>query len=109
MDTTVLDPDFDFNKATAAERSRYLTIFRAADDLAVALAAILAHEVGHSLGLVTPGPPPVGLWGDATLHVDKARPEDIMNSVVGYDALVEEIYRFRPLNMAYLRERILLK
>ncbi len=109
LDAKVLDPEFDFEKASAAERSRYLTIFRAADDLAVALATILAHEVGHSLGLVTPGPPPTGLWGDETLHVDKARPEDIMNAVVGYDALVEEIYRFRPLNMAYLRERILIK
>ncbi len=109
LDAKVLDPEFDFDKATAAERSRYLTIFRAADDLAVALATILAHEVGHSLGLVAPGPPPGGLWGDQTLHVDKARPEDIMNAVVGYDALVEEIYRFRPLNMAYLRERILIK
>ncbi len=109
LDPVVLDENFDFDNATAAQRSRYLAIFQAADDLAVALATILAHEVGHSLGLVTPGPPPAGLWGDASLHVDKARPEDIMNAVVGYDALVEEIYRFRPLNMAYLRERILLK
>ena len=109
LDATVMDPGFDFDRAPTGERSRYLTIFNAADDLALAVATLLAHEVGHSLGLVAPGVNPTGLHGDSTMHCHPALFGQIMNAVVGYDGLVEEIYAFRPINRAYLQERILLK
>ena len=69
----------------------------------------VAHEVGHAVGLVTPGAPPQGHHGSASLHNTYPDLGDVMASAVGYDSLVHLKYRFRDLNIAYLRQRILQK
>lgn len=109
LDTIVTAREFDFSSATAPEQRRYDDIFLAADDWASAMGVVLAHEVGHTIGLVASGPPPGGLHGDASLHNRYPNLGDVMSSAVGYDSMVSLKYRFRDLNVAYLRQRVLLK
>jgi hypothetical protein len=108
-DAAVLDPSFNYMTGTPTQRARYDVIFRAADDWAAAIGVILAHEIGHSVGLVAEGPSPLGLHGDASLHNHLASATDVMASAVGYDALVLLDYSFRDLDMAYLRQRLILR
>ena len=109
LDRRVIAKTFNYVSSNRDERERYLQIFNAADDWATAIGIILAHEIGHSVGLVASGPNPAGLHGDITLHNSYPMLGDVMASAVGYDALVSLKYRFRDLNVAYLRQRILLK
>lgn len=109
LDATVLAPGFDFDNAGAEQRARYLAVFGAADDWAVANGVILAHEIGHSLGLTAPGPNPLGLHGDDSLHNEASELSDVMAPSVSYEALVSLPYAFRDLNLAYLRQRLLLR
>jgi hypothetical protein len=109
LDAVVLAPGFDVGSATSAQRARYDTVFGAADDWATAVGIILAHEIGHSVGLVADGRLPRGLHGDRSLHNEYSTVLDVMASAVGYDAMVSLEYRYRDLNLAYLRQRLLLK
>ncbi len=109
LDGIVLAPSFEETTATNPERVRYRAIFDAADDWATAVGIILAHEVGHSVGLVAEGPSPLGLHGDASLHNAFGSAAEVMTSAVGYDSLVTFGYAFHDLNLAYLRQRLLLK
>ena len=109
LDPTVLDPSFDYATATVSEQVRYTEVFSAADDWATAIGTILAHEIGHSVGLVADGPNPRGLHGDGSLHNELAGSTDVMASALGYDSLLFLNYGFRDLNIAYLRHRILLR
>ncbi len=109
LDSTVLADTFSYGSATTAQRARYDEIMDAADDIAVSLGTILAHEVGHSLGLVASGAPSKGLHGDASLHNSASSFTDVMSAVISYESLITASFKFRPINMAYLRERILLK
>jgi hypothetical protein len=70
---------------------------------------ILAHEVGHSVGLVAPGASPGGLYGDSSLHNTFAGATDVMAPSVGYEAMITLDYRFRDLDIAYLRHKVLLR
>lgn len=108
-DRMVLAPGFDYATASPAQRARYLAVMSAADDWAVATAIVLAHEIGHTVGLVAEGPNPRGLHGDRSLHNEFAGATDVMAAAVGYDALVTLAYAFRDLDLAYLRQRVLLK
>ncbi|MCA8942119.1 MAG: Ig-like domain-containing protein [Planctomycetes bacterium] len=108
-DATVISASFDYATASTLERARYNQIFIAADQWATAIGTILAHEAGHSLGLVAPGRESYELHGDASLHNEYANLSDIMAAAVGYDGLVTLDYAFRDLNLAYLRHRLLLK
>jgi hypothetical protein len=82
------------------------------------IASILAHEVGHSLGLVPPGPAPQGLFAEVAVdfvaavttaaHIDTPG-LNIMQT--GSAASVGEILggeepRFEPLSRAYLRRML---
>jgi hypothetical protein len=109
LDARVLSPGFDWANATSAERARFTVVFDAADDWASAVGVILAHEVGHAVGLVTEGRGSAALHGDATLHNEFPGITDVMSPAVGYESLVNLDYAFRDLNLAYLRQRILLK
>lgn len=109
LDARVLAIDFDPVTASAAERARWDTIWRAADDWAVAVGTILAHEVGHAVGLVAPGTASTGLFGDATLHDDYSEPGLVMAPAIGFDAVVAIPFAFRDLDAAYLRQRVLLR
>jgi len=109
LDAVVLRPSFDFDRATPAEQARYDIVFSAADEWATAIGTILAHEIGHSVGLVASGDNPRGLHGDSTLHNEFSGSMDVMAPALGYDSLVFLDYRFRDLNTAYLRQRLLMK
>lgn len=108
-DARVLAPGFVVDKEPPAVMRRYFDVFLAADDWATAVGIILAHEVGHTIGLVATGTPPEGLHGDGSLHNTKSHIGNVMGAAVGYDALVLIKHRFRDINLAYLRQRILLK
>ena len=104
-----------------AQEDRYNDLYTAADALGRAVAAILAHEVGHSIGLVANGPPPTGLFGGETnaafaeywtdpYHLDTVG-NNIMVAAMSYTVMQYRGSRaltFNELNMAYLLERILL-
>ncbi len=109
LDAIVLAPGFDETTATGAELARWLTIVSAADDWATVTGIVLAHEVGHSVGLVAPGPAPSGLFGDSSLHDTYAGAAEVMAPAVGYEAMTTLDYAFRDIDLAYLRQRILLR
>ncbi|MCR9243834.1 MAG: Ig-like domain-containing protein [bacterium] len=109
LDATVLAENFDFANANSSERARYLSIMQAADDWSTVMGIILAHEVGHSVGLVAPGPAPGGLFGDSSLHNTYAGAAEVMAPSVGYEAMLTLDYHFRDIDLAYLRQRILLR
>ena len=109
FDRTVLAEDFDYDSATPNEKARFDEIFEAADAFAVATGSILAHEIGHTVGLVARGSAPAGLHGDGTLHNEFAQIGDLMNSIISYQSLQSTTFTFRALNLAYLREHILIR
>ena len=81
----------------------------ALDDWSAVIGTILTHEVGHAVGLTAPGPAPQGLFGNASLHNDGFAAAEVMAATVGYEAMITLNYAFRDLNLAYLRQRILLR
>ncbi|MCA8950585.1 MAG: Ig-like domain-containing protein [Planctomycetes bacterium] len=109
LDPIVLAEGFDYGNGNSSERARWLTIMQAADDWATVIGIILAHEVGHSVGLVAPGPTPRGLFGDSSLHDTYAGAAEVMAPAVGYEAMLTLDYHFRDIDLAYLRQRILLR
>ncbi|MEO6593274.1 MAG: Ig-like domain-containing protein [Planctomycetota bacterium] len=109
LDSIVLQPGFDYTTANTAQRARWQTIMDAADDWATVMGIILAHEVGHSVGLVAPGPAPGGLFGDTSLHDSFASAAEVMAASVGYEAMTTLDYHFRDLDLAYLRQTVVLR
>ena len=109
LDAAVLAPSFDYATATTAQRARWQTLMDAADDWALVIGIILAHEVGHSVGLVAPGASPTGLFGDSSLHDTYAGAAEVMAPSVGYEAMTSLDYQFRDIDLAYLRQRVLLR
>jgi hypothetical protein len=106
--------DFPAALQTRAQRFRFLL-----DNMSLAVSAVTAHEIGHSLGLVKEGLPPAGMlagiegpWAVQVVpgsHLD-TRGFNLMQpgsafSVV--DALTSRP-RFGEVEMAYLRRRLLL-
>lgn len=108
-DAVVLREGFDPNTATSEQYARWLVVMRAIDDWAMVIGTVLAHEVGHAVGLTAPGPAPSGLFGDSSLHNMNASAAEVMAPAVGYEAMISLDYHFRDTNMAYLRHRILLR
>ncbi|MCA9519122.1 MAG: hypothetical protein KC635_29505, partial [Myxococcales bacterium] len=101
------------------ETSHRFDLYALAIDVgSLALSSILCHEIGHSLGLVPEGPPPVGLFagieGPAFLasfvpdaHIDTAGLNVMQTggSVNWFEAYGSEP-RFNALNWAYLTRRL---
>ena len=108
-DHSILSASFDYERASPGERARFESITTARDDFVRAIAHVLAHELGHSFGLVAEGPPQGGLDGNASLHVARAEALDLMASASTWLQLVDPALRFRPLSRAWLRNRILLR
>lgn len=76
-DAEVLDPGFDpYALDVAPERlARHDTLRTVARYLALVLASVAAHEMGHAMGLMPNGAPPDGFFGDTPepLFVGDAR------------------------------------
>jgi hypothetical protein len=109
LDATVLAAGFDPGTATTEQRARWTVVMTAVDDWAAVVGTILAHEIGHAIGLVAPGPAPSGLYGDSSLHNANAGAAEVMAPAVGYEAMVTLPYAFRDLDLAYLRQRIVMR
>lgn len=109
LDPIVLNASFDYDSANSSERARFTTVMNAAEDWSAAMGVILAHEVGHSIGLVAPGPMPNGLFGDSSLHNTYVSAAEVMSSAVGYESMATLDYQFRDIDLAYLRQRILMR
>jgi hypothetical protein len=83
------------------------------------LAAVVAHECGHSMGLVADGPMPDGLYGGDAANfpgssaghirmpagVLPAGASNLMSPQLGFEATLHAGTTFNTLNLAYLRER----
>jgi hypothetical protein len=103
--------------------SRQTRVLHAITIFADALGSIMAHEAGHALGLVPEGRPSVGLFG-GDMGIDYAHNIDafgeseqspwLMNA--GGNLTFEQLaglgtagpLQFRPLNYAYLRDRVII-
>lgn len=108
-DAAVLGAGFDPATANTEQRARWNVLMAAIDDWALVIGTVLAHEIGHAVGLTAPGNAPAGLFGDASLHNAGAGAAEVMAPSVGYEAMVTLTYTFRDLNLAYLRHRILVR
>ncbi len=123
LDAALLAPDFDLMSAPPAVVMRFFEVVNAVDAFAAIVSVAIAHEVGHMLGLVAHGPAPAGLWGGSsggqTDHnvttsgapppqnfVMNAGTEFSFNEITGRGG--ESTPAFRPLNWAYLRDRVAL-
>ena len=98
---------------------RYTLIELAVSYGALALASTLAHEIGHSLGLVPPGLPPEGLFGGVSglaftehdlddAHIDSAGLNVMQTgAVTNWLEALSDSPRFNPTNWAYLRRQLI--
>jgi hypothetical protein len=122
LDPIVLDDLFDPESATPEEQDRYDQIYLAVDRLGAVLGSIMAHEVGHALGLVPPNAPGMGLYGGSTgaqlahsVTPDGGDPPENYLMKAGNTFTFSKLGGlnghplpfFRPLNFAYLRDRAL--
>lgn len=102
----------------AAAQQRY-AIYELVIDLGgMALASILAHELGHSLGLVPFGAPPIGLFAgvrtdfvvtlaaDAHIDTEGLNVMQTGGNLNISEAIGGERPAFEPLSWAYLRRQI---
>lgn len=108
-DAATLRADFDDAAATSSQRARRQTVLAAAGNWSKVIAIVLAHEIGHSVGLVAPGAAPSGLHGDASLHNSFAGATEVMAANIGYETMVSMPYAFRDIDMAYLRQRVVMR
>ncbi len=123
LDAAIAAPDFDPKSATPAQRERASGVKEARDAFAQVVATATAHEVGHMLGLVAHEAPPAGLYGGtsggATDHnvtpTGGTPPENYVMNAGGSISFLEISGRgpsgvavFRPLNWAYLHDRVVL-
>jgi len=102
--------------------SRQSKILRAIAVIGDVLGSIMAHEAGHALGLVAEGRPSVGLFGGSD-GADYAHNVDVLGQAessawlmnaggnLSFAELAGEAdggpLQFRPLNFAYLRDRVI--
>ena len=121
LDEAVLSPGFDPAAASTPEQQRFADVDAAMQAFADALGTIVAHEVGHALGLVPPGFPGGGLYGGFSggsyshnINASGSLPAEIDLMNIGSDfsfavlAGIEgnPLPSFRPTNYAYLRDRL---
>jgi hypothetical protein len=119
----VLDPAFDPQVAYPDAAARHAVVMAAIDTFANALGSIVAHEAGHALGLVPPGAPGGGLYGGSdganyahSVNPDGSTPSEnfLMKAgntfsfarLAGLGSYALPV--FRPIELAYLRDRLVL-
>lgn len=120
LDPIVLGMGYD--PGDPDQLARHTEIETALEAFAQAVATILAHEVGHSLGLVPPGAPGGGLFGGGSgpaLNHNQLpgggnpSTNQLMNAGGTFNfaklsGVGAALPVFRPLNWAYLRGRLVL-
>ncbi|MEZ4475313.1 MAG: hypothetical protein R3F60_31865 [bacterium] len=114
LDLSVQLADLPADLQVRANRFRFLL-----DSMSLAVAAVTAHEMGHSLGLVKEGLPPRGMlagvqgpWAVAVVdgsHVD-TRGFNLMQpgSAFSFSDALTTRPRFNDINLSYLRRRLVL-
>ncbi len=114
-DPDILSPTQDPATFTGTKLTRYRTVLRAMDAVARFTAATLAHEIGHSIGLVDDDQPGAGHYGrcfNATAHHIDLRAyfpgaaQDVMSGSGDLTAKSEGATGFNELERAYLNHRI---
>jgi hypothetical protein len=122
-DSLVLDPGFDPGTAPPEALARHAVVWTGIGVFGDALGSIVAHESGHALGLVPPGPPGIGLYGgsDGPAYIHAVNPD----GSTPYDNFLMKagntfnfgrlaglgsyaLPRFRSIEHAYLRDRVVL-
>jgi hypothetical protein len=117
LDASIFAEEFELEIVNEALEVRIDHISDALEAFTGAVATAVSHEVGHMLGITAAGPTPAGHFGDNLNHnLDPdgriPRQNFIMNPGSSFSfAQVAGIgdaglARFRPLNWAYLRDRI---
>ena len=135
-DARVIDLSVPAEELTQRFRARREQMLLLLDKLTDGLSLLTAHEIGHSVGLVPPGPPPYGFFagetqaafiddpdGSTEAHIDTAGfnimqdgPEtgyisdELLDAII--DSIFEEeggpVFYFNEINMAYMQGRLLL-
>lgn len=123
LDPILAAPDFDLALATSEERARLSEVLGAMDAFSRVVANAIAHEAGHGFGLTAPGPAPAGLFGgeaggglDHNVTPGGQTPGEnhLMNpgASFSFESFAGRggfpLPTFRPLNAAYLRDRIVI-
>jgi hypothetical protein len=123
LDAGIVMPSGRDGPSTRSELVRGLRILNAADAFAQVVATAIAHETGHLLGLTAPGPAPAGLFGGVSLDTadhnltagDRSPPDNFLMNAGASFSFEQMTGRrgtplptFRPLNWAYLRDRVVL-
>ena len=124
LDPILLDDLFDPESVTLEELGRYNEIQRALERFGAVLGSIMAHEIGHALGLVPPSAPGIGLYGGDSssgprythaVTPDGGDPPENYLMKAGNTFSFSKLGglngyplpTFRPLSYAYLRDRTL--
>jgi hypothetical protein len=122
-DGVVLDPGFDPGSAPAEALARHAVVWAGIQAFGNVLGSIVAHEAGHALGLVPPGPPGIGLYGGSdgasyihSVNPDGSAPYDNFLMKAGNTFNFAKLAglgsyglpRFRSIEHAYLRDRVVL-
>jgi hypothetical protein len=110
----------DLRLAGTTVGTRTNEIRTAIDDFARFTSVVLAHECGHSMGLVQNGAMPIGLYGndstnfpgssDGHIRNTSLFPSgatNVMSPSLSYSATLNAATGFNTLNLAYLREQVL--
>ncbi len=101
--------------------ARTTTINNAISRMARFIAVVLAHETGHSMGLVKNGAMPTGLYGGDATNFPGSNSEhirmptslfpsgsvNVMSPSLNFELAQSSNTSFNTLNLAYLRERVL--
>lgn len=118
--TPIGDDAQDGQRLTGSLADARATEIRAAiDDFARFTAVVVAHECGHSVGLVRNGAMPVGLYGNDTTnfpgssdgHIKTTvgfptNATNVMSPSLSYSGAINPSTGFNSLNLAYLREQV---
>lgn len=106
---------------TGTPDTRQARMQAAFDDFGRFLAVLLAHECGHSLGLVKDGAMPAGLYGNdpnfpgsspghislQSTGIFPAGATEVMAPTLSFETTTHPASAFNPLILGYLRERVL--
>lgn len=99
--------------------ARDALVTNALQDFARFTAVVVAHECGHSMGLVENGPMPTGLYGNDSTNFSGSSDghirntslfppgaTNVMSPSLTYSSTINAASAFNTLNLAYLREQI---